>query len=484
MLHSDLRICGGFPLFINTASKFRFLVCVLLAALFFLILLPSHTVFAYAYSVRVDTGVSLESALAAAEEQDAELVLEGITRLSIAGNGELSPEDGLFLRERLPSVRTLDLREFTGTAENAAFRGCVTLTTVFIPEHFVVSPEMFYGCSSLDEIVFPVHYQLSKDSFAYCALDFSDEYPSLLNRDNVLIFAAHQRPKVYFTMPNENRGTLSAGEAFQTPYRLETHDGSSYETLVQSSPDWLLTRPEDLEVESVIYFNDSLVGEVDTNQVGEYRIIYTLPYSTNATTHTQTYYLTVLSSGEALPTLLDEIENLESSHYTEESWQNLQVVLDEIGQENINLLSDTRQSALASALSEALDQLSVQVSGLPTNTVSVGQSFRLQPATEDDTALENWVWDDHYLSANLEEGVLVFTASNAGTTEVMYTSPNGQQGKITLTVTEESTASDAQDSGAFFATEYPPWLWTTTIALYIFIAFCLLISWYYHRRTP
>ncbi len=465
----------------SSTTKKRLVVFGLLFTFLLVLAAPGTVVVASSHTVRVDTSSGLEAAVTALLAQEEGLLAEDITRLSITGSGELTPQDGLFLRENLPSVHTLDLQEFAGVAEAQAFRGCTSLTTVRLPEHFVIAPEMFYGCASLEELVLPVHYQISKDSLAYCALDFSRGYPSLLNDDNVLSFAAHQRPKVYFTMPDGHYGSISAGEVFQTPYHLETLNGSSYQNLVQRAPDWLLTRDEDLQVEALIYFEGEHVNEVDTNREGVYTITYTLPYGTNATPSSQTYRLTVQSSEDALPSLLEEANDLQGEHYSEDSWQLLQDTVQEVEDENIRTMSDARRNTLADELSQALASLDIRILGVQDNTVASGESFRLQPAVAQDDNLENWEYDEAVLSANFEEGVLVFTANEEGVTEVVYTAPDGKQGRLVLQVSQE--AGVGAFSNRDLLVQVPSWLWPTVIALYLFIVFTLLISWYYHRRA-
>ncbi len=467
--------------------KPRFYIAVVFFTLLFLWIQPSLSVKANIQSVRVDTGATLESAIAGIQAQDEDFEPDKITRLAISGNGELTPEDGLFIREHLPEAHTLDLREFTGTCAPATFRGCSSLNSVLLPEHFVMSQELFYGCTMLDELLLPVHYQISKDSLAYCALDFSEEYPSLLNDGNVLSFAAHQRPKVYFTMPDGNHGSVMVGEVFRTPYELETRDGTSYQSLVQESPDWLLMRAEDIEVHTSIYYNDVLVNAVDTSQEGEYKIIYTLPYGTNANVHTQTYYLTILPEALSLSTLVEQANDLEEEHYTEESWHILQQALEAAPEDSGQNLSNTRQTLLASNLAEAMAQLELRLMGAQGDEIYVGQTFSLNPADGGSVNLENLTFDDSYFSATIENNDVVFTALKAGQSEIVYASPGGQQGTIALTILEGTPAQSTSSAETHPAEgeeheEYPAWLWSTVLALLLFTVFILAIVWYHQKK--
>ncbi len=474
-------------MYTSTMPKIRFFSVSLIVMLLLMFFVPSIPVFASPHSVRVDTGVTLERAMANAVEQNPQLDVRDITRLAISGNGELTPEDGVYLREQMSAVHTLDLREFTGTCAEAAFRGCSTLTSVLLPEYFVMSPELFYGCSMLDELDLPVHYQISKDSLAYCALDFSKEYPSLLNDHNVLSFASGQRPKVYFTLPNGNRGTITAGDIFDAPYRLETRDGTSYEALVQRGPDWLLTRAEDIEISTVIYFNDTIVNEVDTSQEGEYKIVYSLPFSTYASTTSQTYYLTVLPEDLSLLPLIEQANEREEVMYTEESWQVLQQALEDATERSPRSLSTIEQSVLANELSDAIAQLALELEGVPEDGLHVGETLYIRPVGSEGTNIEDWVFDETYFSADYEEGDVAFVAQNSGQTEIVYTAPTGEQGSVQFDILEADTslaaagAASLVESETVVAGEYPSWLWTTTVALYLFILFTLLATWYYQK---
>ncbi|MDL2253189.1 leucine-rich repeat domain-containing protein [Ruminococcaceae bacterium OttesenSCG-928-I18] len=419
-------------------------LCTVLALFLFLSLSPALPVQASQISVKIDTGGTLESALLSEFARNGEVPYEEIERLVVTGNGQLTDADGAFVRENLTNLQVLNLRGFTGKAENAAFRGCVSLESVMLPERFVISREMFYGCSSLEEVVWPVHYQLTKDCFAYCALDFSDGYPNLLNDRNVLTYAANQRPKVYFTMPEGNSGTLSAGAVFHTPYELQTRSGASYPGLIAEAPSWLLTRDTELEVTVSIVRDGERVEELDTSETGQYEITYTLPYTTYADTRTQVYTLTIRPSHGDLTPLIRQARAKSNSGYTSESWEELQQALS--GAEAVMEDAGAVQAEVDEArtrLDEALTGLLIELRGAP-DIVRVGDRFTLTPAKGSARNRSNWSWDERLLQARFESGA-EFTALREGETEIVYEYGNGEKGVLSLTVLSENAQAPAEN---------------------------------------
>ena len=422
-------------------------LCAVLALFVLLAVMPVTPVQAGQITVTIDTGNTLENALLSEFARSGETPYEDIDRLIVTGNGQLTDADGAFVRENLTGLQVLNLRGFTGKAVNGAFRGCTSLQSVLLPERFVVSREMFYGCSALEEVVWPVHYQLTKDCFAYCALDFSSEYPNLLNDRNVLSYAANQRPKVYFALPEGNSGTISAGAVFHDPYELQTQSGFSYPGLIAEAPPWLLTRGTELEVTTTIVKDGEKIEELDTRQTGQYEITYSLPNTTNADTRTQVYTLTVLPSHKDLTPLIQQAKAKKEEGYTRESWQELQQALDEA--ETVTDDNSAAQADVDNArtrLNTALSSLSIELQGAPA-TVHVGDSFSLTPGLGSTRNRNNWQWDDSLLQASFGQSAN-FTAVKPGETEIVYTYTDGEQGTLSLTILaegEEAPADAAND---------------------------------------
>ncbi len=451
-------------------------LCALFTLFFCLALLPPYTVQAAQVAVKIDTGATLESALAAAFAQQGEVPYEEIERLVVTGNGQLTEADGMFVREHLTNLNTLNLRGFTGSSGNAAFRGCTTLRTLLLPERFSVSREMFYGCTALEDVVWPVRYQLTKDCFAYCALDFSGGYPNLLNDENVLTYAANQRPKVYFTLPRGSSGNLDAGENFEDPYRLKTRSGESYPELIAQKPKWLLTRESELEISRSITRDGQRISELDTNETGTYLISYALPYATYADTRSQTYTLDILPRNQGLNPLIREASALVAEGYTPESWAALESAL--AAAEKLQNQNGVQQSALDAAktdLDKALSGLQVELVGAPSAAITVGESFTLTPGIKAGLGRSNWEWDSDMLEADFAGGAS-FTALQAGETEIVYRGQNGAEGRLALRIVEAGQSAPAPQQPVSPTTNpSEKGLWVFTGILFASLLLALLV---------
>ncbi len=449
-----------------------------------LLLLPPLGVQAAQLTVKIDTGASLESALAATFAQQGETPYEEIERLVITGNGQLTEADGLFIRERLTNLDTLNLRGFTGTSGNAAFQGCISLRTVMLPERFVISREMFYGCTALEEVVWPVRYQLTKDCFAYCALDFSEGYPNLLNDENVLTYAANQRPKVYFALPRGRSGSIGAGESFEDPYELQTRSGESFTRLLAQKPKWLLTRESELEVSRTITRDGEVIRELDTAETGKYEITYALPYATYADTRTQSYTLTIQPSHQNLGPLIRDAKALQEKGFTAESWATLESALAEA--ERLMEGNGVQQSALDAArvdLDKALAGLQIELEGAPETALTVGDSFTLAPGKNGGLGRSNWEWDDTMLAAEFAGGAS-FTAQKAGETEIVYRGSDGIEGRLALRIVEEGESAPAPaQPTAKPAARGERGLWIFAGILFLAIALVLLAAFLLQRKN-
>ncbi len=460
----------------------------LFAFLLFLALLPPLGVQGAQVSVKIDIGGSLESALQAAFAKGDEIPYGDVERLVVTGNGTLTEADGLYIREALPNLSTLNLRGFTGKSATGAFRGCTNLKTVLLPERFVISREMFYGCSSLEEVVWPVRYQLTKDCFAYCALDFSDGYPNLLNDENILTYAANQRPKVYFTMPDGNYSSIRAGDPFGTPYELQTRSGISYPSLVARRPNWLLTRENELAVTAVITRDGERLESLDTDETGRYVITYSLPYATYADTRSQTYTLDIQPRQGDLSTLIRQAEAKAEKGYTAESWRALQSALEGASAAAKGGVG-VRQADLDSArqkLDAALSHLQVELQGAP-SAIYVGDHFSLTPGKGSGQNPDYWTWDESFFEVSFRDEI-TFTALKAGETEIAYESPGGDTGLLQLTILNEGEQAAApkqapspQEATGNSATSQGG-LWLFTAILYLAIALLLLGAWALQKR--
>lgn len=415
---------------------------------FFVLLgaLPFSRAQASAVSAVVDRKTTLEQAVLAAAGNGEKETLAAIDRLTVQGEGTLTADDGAFIREHLPNLLQLDLSGFKGDFEDGAFRGCNTLQLVRLPERARLSREMFYGCSSLEEVDWPVRLQLTNDCFAYCALDFSGGFPSLLNEGNVITYAANQRPKVYFGLAGSGYSTITAGSAFRAPYSLLTREGGSYTALVQSAPSWLLTRPEELQVTQRIQKDGEFTEELDTTQSGEYEIVYSLPYTTYADVRSLTYTLTILPSTSELAPLIRAARQKTAAGYTDESWQALKTALEDAEAVMESGSAQTAVDAARDALRRAMEGLEVSLSGAP-EVIRVGDTFRLTPGRGEARDAEGWEWDRAYFNTSFTTGA-EFTALRQGKTEIVYIDNSGDKGTLEVDIQPAQSSVDIRPQGS------------------------------------
>lgn len=378
------------------------------------------------------TGFDLETVLAKETYGGTRPEYADIDTLRISGEGELTTRDSQFIKNNLPNLTQLDFTGFTGSFAEAAFKDCSTLRKVVLPDDARLTRELFFACTSLEEVVFPRRYTLSNDCFSYCALDFSEGYPGLISDANVLTYASNQRPLVYLTFQNGSSGTLKAGATYRDTYSLRTKSGKGYMALATSPPKWLITRPRDLEVVSVVLRDGAPVSEVDTSTPGRYEITYSLAGNIPSDVPSITYHLTVGAGTVSLNSLIAAAEGKVSGAYTTESYAALRGAL---GKARTAAKLDSRNTAYtsaATALNNALQGLRLNVGGVPQKP-AVGTAFTLTLGVPGANNAENWKWDETYLSADFSSGA-TFTPLQQGATTVTYTTADGDTGEVALNI--------------------------------------------------
>ncbi len=418
---------------------------VALALLFFAACLPLVRAQAASASVVMRHGFDLQTLLSKETSGGKDPAYNEITKLKISGDGQLTADDGSFVKGTLLNLTELDLSAYTGTFADETFMDCTTLKKVVLPEGARLSRKMFYGCTALEELVWPKKYTLSNGCLTYCALDFSPGYPALLTDRNVDTFAGYQRPVAYLSFVEGDSATLRQGETFKVPCVVLTRLGYDYVALANSAPAWLLTKPRDLEVTQTVLLDGERVDDVDMDKPGVYSVIYSLPVATPSNVASITYTLTVQGAGGG-----------------------------------------------ASAAPSAASAPAFALAGLPDN-VRMGEAFTLGCDSSGALDASCWKWDDAYFSATFD-GSPTFEPLRTGSSLILYEGPDGKSAKLNVTILPAKSSGQPAAS-----TAHPPantttgtdrtdadlLRWTLPLGIFIVVAaLAILIGLWWFRRAP